>query len=153
MRDSPASPLTSREVECPKCGTVAVNRDFCSCGEYLVWELTFASDDAPAPAAPAAPEYRPPAPPAPRPATLLTLRDPARDDDPGASVSVGVVPGIDVTLVLKTRNRGERVDTSALRVDALPAAWWTTASPPVFPTPGGTWGDYEVETQIRLPPP
>ncbi len=27
-------------LECPKCGTVAVNMDFCPCGEYLQWEIT-----------------------------------------------------------------------------------------------------------------
>jgi hypothetical protein len=132
-----------------------VNSDFCACGEYMAWELTLAAeDDAPAPAAPAPPpEYRAPAPPAARPATLLTLRDPAREDDPGASVAVGVMPGLDVTLVVKIRNQGEMVDTFDLRVDGLPPTWWTITSPTVFLNPWGTSGEYEVETQIRLHPP
>ncbi len=150
MRDSATSPPTTSEVECPTCGTVVVNGDFCSCGEYLKWEATLASEDAPAPAAP---EYRPPEPPATRTATLLTLRDPAREDDPGALVSVTVMPGNDVTLVLRIRNQGEMVDTFDLRVDGLPATWWTISSPTVFLNPWGTSGDYEVETQIRLHPP
>lgn len=130
-----------------------VNGDFCSCGEYVRWELTLASgDDAPAPPAPAAPEYRAPEPPV-RQATLLTLRDPERDDDPGASVAVTVMPGTDVTLVAKIRNQGEIVDTFELRVDGIPPSWWTISSPTVFLNPWGTSGDYEVETQIRLHPP
>jgi len=101
MRDYAASARSASEIECPTCGTVVVNGDFCSCGEYVRWELTLASDDdAPAPPAPAAPEYRSPAPPV-RQATLLTLRDPAREDDPGASVAISVMPGTDVTLVAK----------------------------------------------------
>src|SRR4051812_49081815 len=26
------------EIECQRCGTVAVNQDFCACGEYLAWD-------------------------------------------------------------------------------------------------------------------
>src|SRR5689334_14525434 len=117
MHEPATSPVSASEIECPTCGTVVVNGDFCSCGEYVRWELTLASDDdAPAPPAPAAPEYRAPEPPVRR-ATLLTLRDPERDDDPGASVAVTVMPGMDVTLVAKIRNQGEIVDTFELRVD------------------------------------
>jgi len=155
MRDLTATPLPTGEVECPNCGTVAVNRDFCACGEYLKWEATLASEaDAPAPAPPAAalPEYRPPAPPT-RTATLLTLRDPEREDDPGASVAIRVTPGMDVTLVAKIRNQGEIVDTFDLRVDGLPPTWWTISSPTVFLNPWGTSGEYEIETHIRLHPP
>jgi hypothetical protein len=39
MARSEVSPLTGSEVECPRCGTVAVNSDFCSCGEYLGWDV------------------------------------------------------------------------------------------------------------------
>ena len=77
--------VSSTQAECPKCGTAVVNRDFCSCGEYVAWELKLASEATPA-AAPAA--YLPLEPAAPPASTLLTLRDPARDDEPGAAVSV-----------------------------------------------------------------
>ena len=150
------------EHECPKCGTVAVNRDFCSCGEYLGWNHT---RDAPVsetfretePAEPAAaPEpsgYRPPAPPPPRAATLLTLRDPARTDDPGTAVSVAVVPGEDVIVLATVRNQGQIVDTFDVRVDGLPDGWWTVSSPTIFLNPWGASGDYEQEVQVRLHPP
>ena len=71
-----ASTPVASTLECPSCGTVAVNQDFCACGEYLEWELTLA----PAPRTPApAAAYQPPAPADLRDSTLLTLRDPARD--------------------------------------------------------------------------
>ena len=136
------------ELECPKCATVAINRDFCSCGEYLGWELTTA-DAGQGPA-----EYRAPAPPAPRASTLLTLRDPAREaDDAGADVAVTVVPGEAVTVLATVRNQGEIVDTYDVRVEGLPDAWWTITTPTVFLNPWGTSGDYEQELQVRLHPP
>lgn len=146
------SPAT-RELECPKCGTVALNRDFCACGEYLGWELVLATDeDAPAPAA-QPPGYRPPEPAEARPATLLTLRDPARVDDPSAAVAVSVVPGVEVAVLATLRNQGEIVDTYDLRVDGLPEAWWTISTPTVFLNPWGTAGDYQQDVLVRLHPP
>ena len=136
------------ELECPKCATVAINRDFCSCGEYLGWELTTV-DAGQGPA-----EYRAPAPPAPRASTLLTLRDPAREaDDAGADVAVTVAPGETVTVLASIRNQGEIVDTYDVRVEGLPDAWWTITTPTVFLNPWGTSGDYEQELQVRLHPP
>ncbi|RKQ91207.1 PASTA domain-containing protein [Solirubrobacter pauli] len=143
----------ARELECPKCGTVALNRDFCACGEYLGWELVLATDeDAPAPAA-QPPGYRPPEPAEARPATLLTLRDPARVDDPSAAVAVSVVPGIEVAVLATLRNQGEIVDTYDLRVDGLPESWWTISTPTVFLNPWGTAGDYQQDVLVRLHPP
>ena len=136
------------ELECPKCATVAINRDFCSCGEYLGWELTTV-DAGQGPA-----EYRAPTPPAPRASTLLTLRDPAREaDDAGADVAVTVAPGEAVTVLATVRNQGEIVDTYDVRVEGLPDAWWTITTPTVFLNPWGTSGDYEQELQVRLHPP
>ena len=136
------------ELECPKCATVAINRDFCSCGEYLGWELTTV-DAGQGPA-----EYRAPTPPAPRASTLLTLRDPAREaDDAGADVAVTVAPGETVTALATVRNQGEIVDTYDVRVEGLPDAWWTITTPTVFLNPWGTSGDYEQELQVRLHPP
>ncbi|MDA0185602.1 PASTA domain-containing protein, partial [Solirubrobacter phytolaccae] len=154
MHDFQTSPPPATvELECPKCGTVALNRDFCSCGEYLGWELVLADDDAPAPAPAPAPAYRPPEPAEARPATLLTLRDPARVDDPSAAVAVSVVPGIEVAVLATLRNQGEIVDTYDLRVDGLPEAWWTVTTPTVFLNPWGTSGDYQQDVLVRLHPP
>jgi hypothetical protein len=137
------------ELECPKCATVAVNRDFCSCGEYLGWELTLDDLETSEPAS-----YRAPQPPAPRAATLLTLRDPARAaDEAGAAVRVAVAPGEAVAVLATVRNQGEIVDTFELRVDGLPDGWTTVTSPTLFLNPWGTAGDYEQEVLIRLHPP
>ena len=147
-----ASPPAASPLECPSCGTVVVNQDFCTCGEYLAWELTLASAATPA-AAPAV-AYLPPAPADLRASTLLTLRDPARDDDdPSAAVSVAVVPGAEVTVLATVRNQGQIVDTFDLRVDGLPDTWWTISPATVFLNPWGTSGDYEQEVQVRLHPP
>src|SRR6476620_12728205 len=88
MRDAEMTPLMGSELECPGCGTVAVNQDFCACGEYLAWELTN-RPTATLASEPAA--YRPPAPPEARDSTLLTLRDPAGLDEAGAEVALSVV--------------------------------------------------------------
>jgi hypothetical protein len=149
----PSPPAAGSEIECPRCGTVAVNSDFCACGEYLAWEVTLAApeeDDAPAIEAPA---YRPPEPAAPRAATLVTLRDPARDDAPGADVSVSVAPGREVTVLATIRNQGQIVDTFDVRVDGLPDGWWTVSPATVFLNPWGTSGDYQLELHVRLHPP
>jgi hypothetical protein len=37
-REAETAPQTGSELECPVCGTVAINRDFCVCGEYLAWD-------------------------------------------------------------------------------------------------------------------
>jgi hypothetical protein len=132
------------QLECPRCGAQVVGRDFCACGEYLAWEATLAP--VPEPVVHLPPE------PAPDP-TLLTLRDPARDDEPGATVAVEVVPGGDVTVLATIRNQGPIVDTFDVRVDGLPDGWWTIAPPTVFLNPWGTSGDYEQEVQVRLHPP
>src|ERR1700754_110083 len=150
MNNAETSTPDQRELECPRCGTVAINRDFCTCGEYLGWELTFDSD-APAPEAPAA--HRPPAPADPRPATLLTLRDPAREDGPSTAVSVSVAPGATVPVLATVRNQGEIVDTYDIRVDGLPAGWWSISSTTVFLNPWGTSGDYQQALLVRLHPP
>jgi len=142
--------VSSTQAECPKCGMVVVNRDFCSCGEYVAWELKLTSEATPA-AAPAA--YLPREPAAPPASTLLTLRDPARDDEPGAAVSVEVVPGSDVSVMATLRNQGQIVDTFDVRVEGLPETWWTITPPTVFLNPWGTSGDYEQEVQVRLHPP
>ena len=138
------------ELECTKCGALAVNRDFCSCGEYLAWELTTLPAATPA-AEPAV--YRPPAPAVARPSTLLTLRDPAREDDPSAAVSVSVVPGAEVAILATVRNQSQIVDTFDVRVDGLPDAWWTVSPSTVFLNPWGTSGDYERQMRVRLHPP
>ncbi len=148
----PSPPTAGVELECPRCGTVAVNSDFCACGEYLAWELKLAAPDEDAPA-PEPPAYRPPEPAAPRASTLLTLRDPARDDAPDAAVSVPVVPGAEVTVLATIRNQGEIVDTFDLRVDGLPAGWTTVSPATVFLNPWGTAGDYQLDLQVRLHPP
>jgi len=148
------SPLTEIELECPSCGTVAINRDFCSCGEYLAWDVE--QDLNTLPAAPPAPQpatYRPAPVPEGIESTLLTLRDPARHYDPSAAVSVSVLPGTDVTLLATVRNQGPIVDAFDVRVDGLPDAWWTLSSSTVFLNPWGTSGDYEQEVQVRLHPP
>ncbi|MBE2320883.1 PASTA domain-containing protein [Solirubrobacter sp. CPCC 204708] len=150
MHDTRISSPAVGELECPKCGTVAVNRDFCACGEYLGWELTFGDGEEPV-AAPAT--YRAPAPAEPRRATLLTLRDPARQDDPNAAVAVGVVPGGHVSVLATVRNQGEIVDTYDLRVDGLPEGWATISAPTVFLNPWGSAGDFQRELQITLHPP
>jgi hypothetical protein len=142
------SPPAGTERECPRCGTVAVNQDFCPCGEYLGWEVSLT----PAPAAEPA-SSRPAEPPEPRPATLLTLRDPARQDDPGAAVSVSVVPGSEVMALASVRNQGEIVDTFDIRVDGLPDAWWTVSSETVFLNPWGSSGEYQREVRLQLHPP
>src|SRR4051812_8324720 len=138
------------QLECPRCGAVAVNRDFCSCGEYLGWELTLA--EAPAPEAARA-EVLPAAPADPRPSTLLTLRDPAREEDPRGVVALSVEPGTEVALLATVRNQGQIVDTFDIRVDGLPATWWSVSSPTVFLNPWGTAGDYQQDVLVRLPPP
>ena len=140
------SPL-QRELECPKCFTVAVNLDFCVCGEYLAWEATELPDQTVASA------YRPPTPADARPSTLVTLRDPLREDDPGAVVALRVPPGMVVTLLATVRNQGEIVDAFDLRVDGLPEAWWTISSSTVFLNPWGTSGSYEQEVEVQLHPP
>lgn len=142
--------MIGTEIACPKCATVAVNRDFCACGEYLGWEASLATDvDASAP-----PAYRAPAPPVPRAPTLLTLRDPARaEDEAGALVATSVAPGAETTVLATVRNQGEIVDTFEVRVDGLPEGWWTVAPATVFLNPWGTSGDYEQEVQVRLHPP
>src|SRR4051794_10857469 len=94
----PSAPAAGNELECPRCGTVAVNSDFCACGEDLAWELGVAARGE-AERVPGAPAYRPRAPPPARAAAALTLRDPAREDAPDADVSVSVVPGAEVTVL------------------------------------------------------
>jgi beta-lactam-binding protein with PASTA domain len=146
-------PVAAGEIECPRCGTVALNSDFCACGEYLAWELKLAAPEAEDAPAPEPPAYRPPEPPAPRASTLVTLRDPAREDAPDADVSVSVVPGAEVTVLATIRNQGEIVDTFDVRVDGLPDDWWTVSPATVFLNPWGTSGDYQLELQVRLHPP
>ncbi len=141
------TPPPQRELECPKCFTVAVNLDFCVCGEYLAWDVT----ELPAEAVVSA--YRPPTPADARPSTLVTLRDPLREDDPGAVVPLRVPPGMVVTLLATVRNQGEIVDAFDLRVDGVPEAWWTISPSTVFLNPWGTSGAYEQEVQIQLHPP
>lgn len=143
--------MIGTELECPKCATVAINRDFCSCGEYLGWELNTAAATTRATEPPA---YRAPAPAVPRAATLLTLRDPAREaDDAGATVSVSVMPGAAVTVLATVRNQGEIVDTYDVRVEGLPAGWTTIAPATVFLNPWGSSGEYQQELEIHLHPP
>lgn len=143
--------MLGTELECPKCGTVAINRDFCACGEYLRWEATLASTEV---REHDPPVYVAPEPPTPRVSTLLTLRDPARDaDEAGAHVAVAVDPGAFVTVLATLRNQGEIVDTYDLRVEGLPAGWWAVSSPTVFLNPWGTAGDYEQDVAIQLQPP
>src|SRR5689334_619453 len=153
MNDSKTSARPASELECPKCGTVAVNQDFCACGEYLMWELTLAMEEDTAAPAPAPPSYRRAEPAEARPATLLTLRDPARADDPSAAVAVAVVPGVEVGVLATLRNQGEIVDTYDLRVDGLPEGWTTVSEPTVFLNPWGSSGDYQQDVLIRLHPP
>ena len=143
---------TERGLECGKCGTVAVNRDFCPCGEYLSWELTTttASEETAAPE-PAA--YRQPEPEDLRDWTVLTLRDPARLDDPNAAIAVSVEPGAQVSVLATIRNQGRIVDTFDLRVEGLPDPWWTISPATVFLNPLGTTGDYEQQVEVRLHPP
>ena len=66
MRDADTmSPKVVSEVECHTCGTLAINRDFCTCGEYLGWELTLAPEAEAGAAAPPLhprPSCRPPRP-------------------------------------------------------------------------------------------
>jgi PASTA domain len=147
-RATPPELSDQTERECPACGTVAVNQDFCPCGEYLGWEASITPAPAPEPAS-----HRPPEPPEPRPATLLTLRDPTREDDPSAAVSLTVVPGLEVMALATVRNQGEIVDTFDVRVDGLPEAWWTVASSTVFLNPWGTSGEYQRELRVQLHPP
>ena len=141
---------TPTELECPTCGTVAVNRDFCACGEYLRWEATIASPVAPEPQVEA---YRAPEPVTPRVATLLTLRDPASLEDAAAAVAVSAVPGAEVAVIATVRNQGEIVDTFDVRVDGLPDTWWSVSPATVFLNPWGTSGDYQAEVRVRLHPP
>ena len=150
MRDAEMTPLMGSELECPGCGTVAVNQDFCACGEYLAWELT-TRPTATLASEPAA--YRPPAPPEARDSTLLTLRDPAGLDEAGAAIAVSVAPGTTVALLATVRNQGEIVDAFDVRVDGLPDTWWTVSPTTVFLNPWGTAGEYEQEVQVHLHPP
>ncbi len=156
--------LTPREIECPRCGTVAIGRDFCVCGEYLAWESTPAQEAQPVPEFTATlsgaaavdsppPAYRTPAPPENSP-TLLTLRDPARPDDSGgAAVSVSVLPGTAVTVLATVRNQGTIVDQFDLRVEGLPDAWWSLSAETVYLNPWGSAGDCEQTVQVHLHPP
>ncbi|MDA0159161.1 PASTA domain-containing protein [Solirubrobacter ginsenosidimutans] len=141
-------PSPSLELECLKCGTVAVNRDFCSCGEYLAWEATTLPSDGSEPSA-----YRPPAPTDTYEATLLTLRDPASLDEPGAAVSVSVMPGTGVGVLATVRNQSQIVDAFDVRVDGLPDTWWTVSPATVFLNPWGTSEEFEQEVQVQLHPP
>jgi hypothetical protein len=98
--------------------------------------------------------YRSPEPAVSHAATLLTLRDPEGEDDPGTGVvSVAVEAGGEVRLLAKVRNQGEIVDNFRLRVEGVPDGWWTTAPETVFLNPWGTEGEYEQEVQVRLRPP
>jgi hypothetical protein len=150
MGDAETSPVMGSELECSKCGTVAVNRDFCSCGEYLAWELTILPTEA---LASEPPTYRPSAPAGTHDATLVTLRDPKHPGAPGAAVSVTVMPGTEVGVLASVRNQGEVVDAFDVRVDGLPDTWWTVSSATVFLNPLGTSDDYEQEVQVQLHPP
>jgi hypothetical protein len=150
VHPSPTSPLLGSELECPKCGTVAVNRDFCSCGEYLAWDPTTRTTAA---LASEPPTLRPPAAADAHDPTVLTLRDPARLDEPGAAVSVSVVPGAKVEVLATVRNQGQIVDAFDVRVDGLPDTWWTVSHTTVFLNPWGTSDDYEQQVLVQLHPP
>ena len=160
---SHTSAPVSRELECQRCGTVAIDRDFCLCGEYLAWEPAAPRETTPVPeftatlssdaAVTSASADRTPMPPA-NEATLLTLRDPARPDDPsGAAVSVSALPGTAVTVLATVRNQGAIVDQFDLRVEGLPDAWWSLSTETVFLNPWGSSGDYEQTVQVHLHPP
>jgi beta-lactam-binding protein with PASTA domain len=96
---------------------------------------------------------QPPAePPESQPATI-TLRLPDEDASPGETLAVGVHPGDRVRVRALVRNQSGIVDNYQLRVDGLPADWYSVLPDTVYLVPYGSGGTYEQDVEIHFHPP
>jgi beta-lactam-binding protein with PASTA domain len=155
--------------------------DWCGvCGEYLRWEPTVVHRVVPGPAA--TPEEQAPAGsgeqateappltgevlPVVRQAPLPTAQQPRLPDPvsltlhgadgellpPG--VHVLVEPGQRMNVWARVRNQSGIVDSYEVRVDGIPAEWWTVSPKTVYLVPyGAASGNYEDKVEIAFHPP
>ncbi len=103
------------------------------------------------PGVPMAPQP-PAAEPEAQPATI-SLRLPDEDATPGETLALGVHPGDRARVRALVRNQSGIVDNYQLRVDGLPAEWYSVLPDTVYLVPFGSGGTYEQEVEIHFHPP
>jgi beta-lactam-binding protein with PASTA domain len=100
----------------------------------------------------AVPRPQAPQPDAPAAATI-TLRGADQDAEHGVALAIGVEPGQRERALALIRNQSGIVDNYELRVEGLPAEWWSIFPDTVYLVPFGSNGTYEQEVEIHFHPP
>ena len=164
---------------CPRCQHENPDdADFCAkCKNYLRWDPTRAVPAVPPPAAvsppspghpPAGPPPTPPpaaSPPPPPPPQAPAAPPVARSDEvqltlggPDGTASgrptVSMPPGGQGELQGAVRNQSGKVDNYDLRLEGIPAEWYTITPSTVYLVPfGARAGDFEHDLRVQFHPP
>jgi hypothetical protein len=138
-------------IDCPNCGHQNPDgTDFCvRCGEYLRWNPTRVTPR-PGEPPPGADLHETVVNPD---AVHVTLRSTDAGLGDGSS-SAQVTPGERTSITAVVRNQDTVVDTYALRIEGLPASWWSVTPPSIHLLPyGSSDSGYEQEVVVSLHPP
>ena len=140
---------------CPRCGrTHPDGVDFCRCGAFLDWEPPAEPDVTRAPPSAGPTTVVIATPPVAGATELVSLTLFATEDSiEGAPVELAVPAGGRSNLIARVRNQSNIVDSYALSIDKLPAAWWTIDPPTAYLLPHGSREGYEEDVVIALHPP
>jgi hypothetical protein len=145
---------------CPSCfRTVPWSWDFCSCGEYLHWELddpVVEPDPEPPPPPPlqrVTPVQPMPAVQPPLPPVALDLRLPDAGPPADAHLQATVMPGTTERVLVLVRNQSSAIYSLQLALDGLPAEWFSIHPRTVDLWPYDSGGTFEQEVEIHLHPP
>jgi len=87
------------------------------------------------------------------PSAAISLRLPDQEARRDEELLAEVEPGGRTRILAQVRNQSRIVDTFELRVEGLPAGWWSVFPDAVHLIPYGSGGTYEQEVEIHLHPP
>jgi hypothetical protein len=134
---------------------VALGTDLCQCGEYRRWEptgqtavLERAAPGRPSGAGVATPLRSPAVSTAEAQVSLFSAAGPWLP-----TAAFGVEPGGTASFTARVRNQRGIVDRFAVRLEGLPASWWTVTPATLFLTPLGSDGTHEDDVTVTLHPP
>jgi beta-lactam-binding protein with PASTA domain len=83
----------------------------------------------------------------------ITLRLPDQEADKSRRLEIEIEPGQRDRVLALIRNQSGIVDNYQLRIDGVPADWWSIYPDTVYLVPFGTGGTYEQEVEVHLHPP